>query len=320
MRITHDDYTPLSLLAEVLSYAPTSLEGTKRFAEERLSNHDYLLPELRSRFEAILNSFSRLGSDTCETQGLDDDGVDLFLKFDDGVKSRRVGFQIKSNREADRDAKKTDVIPESGLLKTLKRQVLEALMSAKVDEWWIMPCFNLKQHKKRLGAINSFFKLNAGKNWPIEVISPEKVLGLLLLSPADVDAICTRILCRDDEVLFAARQELIDLSRPAQKIVYDTFFGALTENARLEPESIFDADDKLPAEELLEELQQTEYVGGDEYGGLTSYVLNPMAFPALCALHFEGRVRHELSVIEADTFMWRLLDDIYPGKKPRKSR
>ena len=196
-------------------------------------------------------------------------------------------------------------------------------MVTKVDEWWVLPCFNMERHKKRLDSINSHFKLNVDKAWPVEIISPEKVLGLLLMSPAEVDAICTRILCRDDEVLLAASDELRSLSKPAQRIVYDTFHQALTDNARLDPEDIYDASSALrhviPPEDLLEELQQTGYVGGAEYGGPESYALNALAFPALCALYFEGRVRHDLSDGQADIFMWRLLEDIYPGRKKRKS-
>ena len=80
MRITNDDYTPLSILAEVLSYAPASAESTEQFTGADLSSHDYILAMLRERLEAILNSFERLGSDACETQGLDDKGVDLLMK------------------------------------------------------------------------------------------------------------------------------------------------------------------------------------------------------------------------------------------------
>lgn len=45
--------------------------------------------------------------------------------------------------------------------------------------------------------------------------------------------------------------------------------------------------------------------------------LDPQAFPGLCALYFEGRVRHELSVQQA-FFMQRQLDDIYSGRRQIK--
>lgn len=322
MRITNDDYTPLSILAEVLSYAPASAESTEQFTGADLSSHDYILAMLRERLEAILNSFERLGSDACETQGLDDKGVDLLMKFAEDGRSRRIGFQIKSNREADNDAERAKYPakgkpdPESGLLKTLKRQAHEARVETKVDEWWVLPCFHLMRHKKRLAAINSHFKLHPDPHLPVEVVAPEKILGLLRMSTADVDAICTRLLCRDDEVLREARSELLHLSGPARGIVFDTFHQALTDGARLEQHTIFDASDAankhIEPEILLNELQRVGYAEPEEIG-IDSYALNPQALPGLCALYFEGRVRHQLRPHQADTFMWRLLDDIYPG-------
>jgi hypothetical protein len=220
LRITNDDYTPLSLLTEVLAYAPASVEQTERFAGTELSSHDYILKALRLRFEAILNSFKRLGSNACETQGLNDKGIDLLLEFEHDKESQRIGFQIKSNREADADAKRNstdpNADPELGLLKTLKRQAMEALLSDEVNEWWILPCFDLTQHSKRLGAINSYFNLNSRESWPMKVIAPEKILGLLSLSTAKVEAVCIKFLCHKDEVLVAAQRELKTIAPSAK--------------------------------------------------------------------------------------------------------
>jgi hypothetical protein len=148
VRITNKDYTPLGILAELLAYSPSTDEGTNRFCEKGLSSHTYLLSALHKRLEAILNFFERLGCESSENQGLDDNGVDLFLRFEDNGKQRRVGFQIKSNQEADTAAKiaqalkqkspKNVVDPEDTLLKTLKRQAHEARLETKTDEWWVL--------------------------------------------------------------------------------------------------------------------------------------------------------------------------------------
>jgi hypothetical protein len=104
-----------------------------------------------------------------------------------------------------------------------------------------------------------------------------------------------------------------------QSIVFKTFHKALTDNTRLEPSEIYDADDEaknpISPEELLDELQRTGYVKEEDTDGRESFALDAQAFPALCSLYFEGRVRHELSTQYADDFMWLLLDDIYPGRK-----
>lgn len=318
MRITNKDYTPLEVLAEVLAYQPTAIARTARFTEKDLSNHDFILAELRDRVEAILNSFERLGTESCVLQSPDDKGVDLLMKFQDGGRERRLGFQIKGNREADLDAARDKASkladPEASLVKTLKRNAFEA--RRKVTDWWVFPCFNASKHKRRLAAISTSFTLDHDPAWPVRVIPPEQALGLLEMSTEDVEAICTRLLCRDDEVLRAARFEFEGLSRAAQLIVHETFSDALDGDVEISDRTFFEAISEEPgsvdAADVLSELQSHGYVRREDVEA--PYIVDAHAFPALCALYFEGRVRHEMSAYGAITFMWRLLDDIYPGR------
>lgn len=325
MRITNKDSTPLGLLAELLAHRPPAAKDTCRFSDKDLSSHDYLLSELRDRLEAILNSYERLGCESSENQGLDDKGVDLLLKFDENDEARRVGFQIKSNREADDAAKlaqalkqknpKPVVDPEDTLLKTLKRQAHEARLETKVDEWWVLPCFNLKKHKRRFTTINAHFNNNPDPAWPIRVVPPEQILGLLDMSAAEIDAVCTLLLCRDDEVLSASRLEFGRLSGAAQIFIKNTFYEALCGDIEVEDRVFFDAvrdnEDIFDAAQLRDELIRFGYVSSCRVG--EALKLDPHAFPGLCALYFEGRVRHKLSWSEASKFMWRLLDGVAPA-------
>lgn len=324
MRITNKSYTPLGILAELLACKASTAEGTARFTERDLSNHDYLLSEFRERLEAILNFFERLGCESSENQGLDDNGVDLILRFEDNAKTRRVGFQIKSNREADGAAKIAQGIkqnspspvidPEDTLLKTLKRQAYEARRATKIDEWWVLPCFDLKKHKKRFTAINTHFNNYPDPAWPVRVVSPQQVIRLLEMSLPEIDAVCTLLLCGDDEVLRAARHEFGSLSKVAKRLIRETFIRALDGEVGIGDRDFIDIlndEEELDvAAQLKEELEISGYVKNaysDEY-----QKLNPHAFPGLCALYFEGRVRHDLDPNDAADFMWRLLNDISP--------
>lgn len=328
MRITNEEYTPLAILAEVLAYEPRSPHDTKRFSEDDLSSHDVMVSMIRDRLEAILDSFERLGSETCETQGLEDKGVDLLMKFRKGGIEWRVGFQVKSNREADEDAKrsgkaasaaKADIDPESSLLKTLKRQAHEARLETKVDEWWVLPCFNLHKHKRRFTCINAHFALHSDPNWPIRVVQPEQMLGLLLMSTADVDAICTRLLCRDDEVLRSARLEYGALSGSAQAFVSQTFEDALRGNGLVGDSAFFEAEAEgsVEAWQLRDELESWGYVNRPR--GEEPHRTDPHAFPGLCALYFEGRVRHRLDESSALAFALRMVDDVEPRDAPKEA-
>lgn len=324
MRITNH-YSPLAVLAEILAYTDVDQGETIAFTEKDLSSHDHLLSELRDRLDAILNSFKRLGCDTYETQGLDDSGVDILWKFDEEGKFRRVGFQIKSNREADDCAALSKAFrqrnqdladdPEDTLLKTLKRQAQEARQQTRVDEWWVLPCFNLKKHKKRLVAINTYFQLYEDPSWPTKIVQPEKLFGLLSMSPGDIDAFCTRLLCRKDEVLTAARNEFEKLSSAARNLVGETFYSALCGEVQLDDDALFavtrDFDDGVNELEALDELESLGYIKRPCLD--SPRMLDPHAFNGLCALYFEGRVRHRLKSTDAIRFVWRLLDDINPS-------
>lgn len=65
-------------------------------------------------------------------------------------------------------------------------------------------------------------------------------MGFLSISTADVDAICARLLCRNDEVLVVTRGELEGLPQPAGGIFLETSHYTLSDNARLEQSVIFD--------------------------------------------------------------------------------
>jgi hypothetical protein len=328
VRITNMEYTPLAILAEVLAYEPRTPRDTEQFSDDDLSSHDVVVSKIRDRLEAILDSFERLGSETCETQGLEDKGVDLLMKFRKDGNEWRVGFQVKSNREADADVRRSgkaastanaDTDPESSLLKTLKRQAHEARLETKVNEWWVLPCFNLNKHKRRFTGINAHFNLHPDPNWPIRVVQPEQMLGLLLMSTAEVDAICTRLLCRDDEMLRSARQEYGALSGSAQAFVSQTFYDALRGDALVDDSAFFEAEAEgsVDVGQLRDELESWGYV--DRPRAEEAHRIDPHAFPGLCALYFEGRVRHQLDESSAMTFALRMLDDVKPCDAPEEA-
>lgn len=205
--------------------------------------------------------------------------------------------------------------PENTLLKTLKRQAHEARLVTKVDAWWVLPCFNLNKHKRRFAAINAHFNNHQDPSWPVRIVPPEQVLGLLEMPTADLDAVCTLLLCRDDEVLSAARREFGSLSLAAQNILRDTFFEALHGELEIDDRSFFDAvlsdEGRLDAVRLRDELEASGYVG--DMQGRAASKLCPPAFPGLCALYYEGRVRHGLSESAARAFMWRMLYGVEPA-------
>jgi hypothetical protein len=173
----------------------------------------------------------------------------------------------------------------------------------------VLPCLDFKKHNGRFTAINAHFNNHPDPNWPIRVVPPQQILGLLEMSLAEIDAVCASMLCHDDEVLSASRHEFGNLSGAAQRLIKETFYSALIGEVEIEARDFFDAvhddEDHLDAEQLLEELETCGYIKNLHFEKHNK--LDPHVFPGLCALYFEGRVRHGLDPSQASAFMWRLL-------------
>ena len=323
MRITNKDYGPLEVFDEILKGHATSAAATARFAETDLSNHNFVLLELRERLDTILKLFERFGCDTIEMQGPTDEGIDLLWRFAFQEKSVRIAIQVKSNREADDESvkearvQKVKADPESTIFKTLKRDAFEAFRGGRIDQVWILPCFNHGVHRKRLNGINAYFELKPNSNQPIRVLGPQQVLGFLQLSTEEIEATCVRLLCRDDEVLRSASSALCDLPLAARTLVRQSFFPSLEDGTTVSYDDISSAIDEAGGDadektllSVVDSLERIDYLSRDHLAE-DDYTVNPLALPGLCALHFEGRVRHDLSSHDADAFTWELLSDCF---------
>lgn len=293
MRITNDK-SPSALLAELFSYNVASKRDTALFKHADWSNHDWLLNLLRGRLDAMLNSYKRLHTDVHVTQGLRDHGVDVRLGFETGV----LGFQIKSNREADADAKsaKEKLKDRVTLVGKLKSQAQEAFSIGKVDEWWVLLCFDRTKHAKLVGRICS--EVQPGKGQTIKFFEPQHVLGFLQLTDAEIDAVSTLLLCGDDELLVAARGEAADFSEAALDIIYGTLLDALDGECEVSLTSLSQccslSGDGFNFSDAVNELEAHGYLTG-RYGEGDMFQVSPIVVPGLCALFFEGHVRHGLS-------------------------
>ncbi|WP_343627074.1 hypothetical protein [Roseateles puraquae] len=292
MRITNDKSLS-ALLSEMFSYSVAGKKETAIFKSEDWSNHDWLLEQLHDRLDAVLNSYKRLHTEVHVTQGLRDQGVDVRLDFEAGV----LGFQLKSNREADADAKSAKAGPRDRvtLVGKLKSQAQEAFSVGKVDEWWVLLCFDRAKHAKLVSRICS--EVRPGKGQLIKIFEPQNALGFLQLSDAEIDAVSTLILCADDELLVAAREEAVAFSDAALDIIYGTLPDALEGESDIS----FSALSRFPSKpdrekgvsDAIQELETRGYLSG-LFGGGDMFRVSPMAVPAVCALFFEGYVRHGL--------------------------
>jgi hypothetical protein len=308
MRITND-CSPEEMLAELFNKAGDSIEATAGFGDPSLSNHDYVCEQLSLRVAAMLRSYERLGNNVHITQSMRDNGVDIYLEFENPDQStRRIGIQVKGNREAV-DAVRKNRIGEA-MEATLKRQAFEA-NRWRLHEWWVVLCFDVTQtaHAKLVKRINSEL-LQGGNPAVIRIYEPIGAWNFLRMGEEEVDAMCVRKLCREDEVLVAAQAEVNDLSLGAYAVVMPTLFGSLEESADLSLRDLMglvnegnDADIDR-ASDAIDELEQVGYL--ERHDHEDTWSTHPAHFPGLCALYFEGRVRHRLSPSAAADFVTSL--------------
>lgn len=299
MRITNEDYGPDDVIAELFSYRRVRKPDTKKFEEDNWCSHDWLIERLQARLDVVLESFRRLGCDVMETQSLRDHGVDIRLRLSFKGKHKVIGIQVKSNNEAEKD--RVRPAGSETLAGTLKRQAYEAMTKASVDEWWLILCFDKTKHSRRISNICAELVGGPG-DFPVTIWQPEKALSLLQSSEPEIDAACIRLLCHEDEVLREALSDARSLSNAALNIVLGTMDDALHGDVKLIQSVISDLargdDEPINA---VEQLERCGYIAWRADLGM--YTVDAGALPGLCALYFEGRVRHRLSRDEAKAFV-----------------
>ncbi len=310
MRITNADYTPLDVLAELIVPRGVKLNDTQEFFSGERSSHEWLVEAWAQKLEVVLESFKRYGTEVAETQFIRDHGVDVRMNYlNKDQNEERIGFQIKSNQEADRDSERKKGGKES-LIATIKRQAFEADHHAGVAEWWVVSCFDSVKHKRLVSAINA--EVTSGKQGSLKIrhVTPREAMAFLKMDEYEIDAVCTLLLCKDDEVLKLARRELHGLGRGAQNIVLNFLVPALEGEReisfdRIDSFSECDEDDG----DLSTHIDELERIGFLDHDYQETFKVEPSIFVGLCALYFEARARHGLGQSSANRFLARMTQD-----------
>jgi hypothetical protein len=307
MRITNDDYSPIELISELSTNETCKWRGCGDFFVGERAKHDWLVEEWQEKIDEILNLFERYGAQVSGSQSVRDNGIDVYLSYTYKDKTHRVGFQLKSESEALRDKGTNE---KHSVVGALKRQAFEAIHSGKVDEWWVVPCINYNKHHKLIQQINAELFVGKSNHNGVEIkfIHPRAALSFLSKDSGELDALCTRFLCREDEILKGALSEVEDLTTFQRKCIFSFIFRGLEGRAYVSSEEILDfetGDEYDLADEFLT-LEHMDFLESDHGEGFT---IKPFNLPGICALYFEGRVRHGLSHDGAESFVLTLLAD-----------
>lgn len=305
MRITND-CLPEEMLAEVLRLKGAAKDDTAGFNAPDWSNHEFVCEQLSLRVSAILRSYARLRNEVNVTQSMRDNGVDIILSFEsDDQSSRRIGIQVKSNREAVAATRK-DRSTES-MEALIKRQAFESTRWS-LNEWWVVLCFDVtrKEHDALVKRISAEL-LQARQPAEIRIYEPTEMWNFFSMGEEDVDALCVRRLCKNDEVLIAAQAEVSSLTCGAKAVVMATLFESLEDSANQSLSDLLQLTDEAGTRDIdqtakvVDELEGSGYL--KRFEGEDIWSTHASVYPGLCALYFEGRVRHGLSRSAAASFV-----------------
>lgn len=307
MRITNDDYSPIQLVSELSTRETCRWNGEGDFFVEEKSKHDWLVDTWREKLDEVLNLFQRYGTLAASCQSVRDNGIDVYLSFTIGDKTHRVGFQLKSESEAMRDKGTNE---KHSVVGALKRQAFEAINSRKVDEWWIVPCINYNKHSKLIQQINAeiIVGMHEHNGVKIKLVEPRDAVSFLSKDTNDIDTICTRLLCRDDEILQGALNEIESLTSFQRRCILTFIWQALGGESYVSASDIMclQTGDEDDFETEFAYLEDIDFLEADNGEGFT---LKPYSLPGICALYFEGRVRHKMSHSGAESFVMALISD-----------
>jgi len=308
MRITNKSYTPIEVLAELISAVGATQEQTTQFFADEKVSHDWLVAEFARKVDVMLESFRRYGTEVAPTQSVRDNGIDVRLTFQKAEDEEyRVGFQIKSENEAkadeERRAKKK---PGETMVATLKRQAFEADYKGGVHEWWVVTCFDLAKHRGLVDRINSEVISSTAGRLKLRLVNPREAFTLLSMDDNTINALSTLFLCEDDEVITRAREDVLRLYPLSRLLIADTLYTGF-EGTRIisinELQAL--AGEEFTFDQQVRAIHELERIGYlSEKGSV--YTINPTVMLGVSALYFEARVRHEYDQHDVGEFVHRI--------------
>lgn len=298
--------TPNETLAELLLKSRSTISDTEWF-KTKTHNAD-LCPMLEMIGMTILQSYKAYRASCLDIQGMRDNGVDVYLKYDTEDGATKIGIQVKSYTEiADWAAKK-----DKTFIKTLKSQYAEAKENLGLEHYFLIICTDAHEHREQIRTIASELKQFSN----LTIVKPEQVLALMRMSSWELQAAVSRLLCEDDPVLNAARKNFDDEPSLADYmtlyLLCRVYGGGNRAIAYGDFEDIVRAWSDLRGEEF--DMQNAADALSDMIGGGylrsigESYQIVPEEFPdALCAIYFDLRARNGLDSDDSLEYLVPLL-------------
>lgn len=191
-------------IIRLLRYQRVPLAVTREFRSWK-HNSD-ILPKLQLQLEMVLDAYGKFQPIVYDTQGINDDGVDIALPYwPEGSSDQRrvIGFQAKS----------FDDLAKPDYLKSLKAQHDDAFRKVNgLSYYFVVICTDAKVHKDKIRQIESEYRSDSRT----EIIEPHYAYTFLHHPKTRVEALIKRVFEAED-LVFKRALETLDQTSPTAR-------------------------------------------------------------------------------------------------------
>jgi hypothetical protein len=288
---------PAQLLEELFRVNERLREETHAF--EPLRHDRDLCPRFQRNIEVLLEAYAAYFADVHDTQGFNDKGVDVLLRFNDEERGRRrIGLQIKSWSEI--EDWKLKKAPD--FMKTLRNQVYCAQRDAGCEEVLVVLCADDVRHKKQVRSITA----DLSNDDQVKIMTPQKALGFFWLDETYIRTLVARTLCKSDPLIRDALEALGSYPADTAYVALGLLCHAFEEGPGISDSQIVDIFERWQ-EQLAPESRKPgrlEKVVSQLDNDILSYSDSHRSVrisdlpTALCALYFDQRHRFGGDLLE----------------------
>lgn len=191
-------------IIRLLRYQRVPLGITREFRSWK-HNSD-ILPKLQSQLEMVLEAYGKFQPIVYDTQGINDDGVDIALPYwPEGNSDQKsvIGFQVKS----------FDDLAKADYLRSVKAQHDDAYRKVSgLSYYFVLLCTDATLHKDKIRQIESEYRSDSST----EIVEPQYAYTFLHHPKTRVEALIKRVFEAED-LVFKRALETLDQTSPTAR-------------------------------------------------------------------------------------------------------
>lgn len=204
------------LVSEILQINNCTNTDTSEF--KNLSHNKDLVPRYKKNFDKLIHIIGTYYNDCYDIQGVNDDGVDVLLKYLLNDEKYRIGFQIKSYHD----------IKEKNWQTILESQLFKACGKWKIDDLYVVFCTDSIEHKDKLR--NGIAEIEKSSDCEIHIVEPENALTFYNFNSVDIFSTIYNFFHKNDSRLQRARKCIEGIDSDEKKFLIQLIIKQFVHN------------------------------------------------------------------------------------------